>query len=190
MFQVGTEFVTPTEGWLDVPIDGAVTVPTVCPELPIVPCCTGAPERPLVLPGVPVADVCALTASGAAANPRATSAAMERFVVVMANPFGGGLSIAMPFVEALVHPSDLTTPRARKCAAMPSTAGLNTSSRCCEAVPADRWPWDRRIAEGIPLHFRNGVLTGFLSFVSAARLQSRSRHPTRGWNDFHHVMMD
>lgn len=92
MFQVGTEFVTPTEGWLDVPTDGAVTVPTVCPELPIVPCCTGAPVRPLVLPGVPVADVCALTASGAAANPRAMSAAMERFVVVMADPFGRSLN--------------------------------------------------------------------------------------------------
>jgi hypothetical protein len=103
LFQVGTEFVTPTEGWLDVPIDGAVTVPTVCPELPIIPCCTGAPVRPLVLPGVPVADVCALTASGAAANPTAISAAMERFVLVMADPFGRGLSIAMPFLEAPVH---------------------------------------------------------------------------------------
>jgi hypothetical protein len=88
---------------LDVPTDGAVTVPTVCPELPIVPCCTGAPVRPLVLPGVPVLDVCAFTASGAAANPRAASAAMERFVLVMADPFGPGLSIAMPLVKALVH---------------------------------------------------------------------------------------
>lgn len=103
LFQVGTEFVTPTEGWLDVPIDGAVTVPTVSPELPMVPCCTGAPVRPLVLPGVPVPDVCAFTASGAAANPRAISAAMVRFVLVMADPFGRGLSIAMPFVEAPVH---------------------------------------------------------------------------------------
>ena len=34
LFQVGTELVTPTEGWFDVPIDGAVTVPTVWPELP------------------------------------------------------------------------------------------------------------------------------------------------------------
>lgn len=92
MFQVGTEFVTPTGGWLDVPTEGAVTVPTVLPELPIVPCCTGAPVRPLVLPGVPVADVCALTASGAAASPRAMSAAMERFVVVMADPFGRSLN--------------------------------------------------------------------------------------------------
>jgi len=103
LFQVGTEFVTPTEGWLDVPIEGAVTVPTVCPELPIVPCCTGAPVRPLVLPGVPVPDVWAFTASGAAANPRAISAAMERLVLVMADPFGRGLSIAMPFVKAPVH---------------------------------------------------------------------------------------
>ena len=103
MFQVGTEFVTPTEGWLDVPIDGAVTVPTVCPELPIIPCCTGAPVRPLALLGVPVPDVCAFAASGAAANPRAISAAMERFVLVMAGPFGRCLSIAMPFLEAPVH---------------------------------------------------------------------------------------
>jgi hypothetical protein len=32
--QVGTELVTPTEGQLYVPIDGAVTVPTVCPDEP------------------------------------------------------------------------------------------------------------------------------------------------------------
>jgi hypothetical protein len=99
LFQVGTEFVTPTEGWLDVPTDGAVTVPTVCPELPIVPCCTGAPVRPLVLPGVPVPDVCAFTASGAAANPKPTSAAMNRFVLVMADPFGRVLNV----VKAPVH---------------------------------------------------------------------------------------
>jgi hypothetical protein len=33
-----------------------------------------------------------LTASGAAASPRAMSAAMERFVVVMADPFGRSLN--------------------------------------------------------------------------------------------------
>src|SRR3954471_17191926 len=103
LFQVGTEFVTPTDGWLDVPMEGAVTVPTVCPELPIVPCCTGAPERPLVLLCGLVPDVCAFAANGAAASPRAISAAMERFVPVMADPFGRGLSIAMPFLEAPVH---------------------------------------------------------------------------------------
>jgi hypothetical protein len=103
LFQVGTEFVTPTDGWLDVPMEGAVTVPTVCPELPIVPCCTGAPEPPLALLCGLVADVCAFAANGAAASPRAISAAMERFVLVMADPFGRGLSIAMPFLEAPVH---------------------------------------------------------------------------------------
>lgn len=87
-FQVGTELVTPTEGWLDVPIDGAVTVPTVCPELPYVPCCAGAPGRTLVLLCVSVRDDCALTANGVAANPRATSATMERLVLVMADPIG------------------------------------------------------------------------------------------------------
>jgi hypothetical protein len=167
LFQVGTEFVTPTEGWLDVPIDGAVTVPTVCPELPIVPCCTGAPERPLVLPGVPVADVCALTASGAAANPRATSAAMERFVVVMANPFGGGLSIAMPFVEALVHRVTLQLHARENVPPCHPPPGSTLHHDAAKQSPPTDWPWDRRIAEGIPLHFRNGVLTGFLSFVSA-----------------------
>jgi hypothetical protein len=34
LFQVGTALVTPTEGQLYVPIDGAVTVPIDCPELP------------------------------------------------------------------------------------------------------------------------------------------------------------
>ena len=34
LFQVGTAFVTPTEGQLYDPIDGAVTVPTVDPDLP------------------------------------------------------------------------------------------------------------------------------------------------------------
>ncbi|MBR0949193.1 hypothetical protein JQ591_01995 [Bradyrhizobium canariense] len=34
LLQVGTALVTPTDGQLYVPIDGAVTVPTVCPELP------------------------------------------------------------------------------------------------------------------------------------------------------------
>lgn len=86
-FQVGTELVTPTEGWLDVPIDGAVTVPTVCPELPYVPCCAGTPGRTLVLLCVPVPDDCALIANGVAANPRATSATMERLVLVMADPY-------------------------------------------------------------------------------------------------------
>lgn len=32
--QVGTELVTPTDGQLYVPIEGAVTVPTDCPEVP------------------------------------------------------------------------------------------------------------------------------------------------------------
>jgi hypothetical protein len=31
LFQVGTALVTPTDGQLYVPIDGAVTVPTDCP---------------------------------------------------------------------------------------------------------------------------------------------------------------
>lgn len=104
-FHVGTELVTPTEGWLDVPTDGAVTVPTVRPELPYVRCCAGTPERTLVLPCVPVPDVCALTANGVAANPRATSAAMEHLVLIMAGPFGRGLSIAtgVPQIAPLVH---------------------------------------------------------------------------------------
>jgi hypothetical protein len=34
LFQVGTAFVTPTEGQLYDPTDGAVTVPTVDPDLP------------------------------------------------------------------------------------------------------------------------------------------------------------
>ena len=95
LFQVGTDLVTPTEGWLDVPTDGAVTVPTVCPELPkAVPCVAGAPELPLVLPWVPAVDVCALAANGDAAIPTAMSAAMERLVLVMADPFGAGPSVA------------------------------------------------------------------------------------------------
>lgn len=104
-FQVGTELVTPTEGRLDVPTDGAVTVPTVCPELPYVPCCAGTPECTLVLLCVPVPDVCAFTANGVAANPRATSAAMERLVFVMADPFECGLSVALAVrqIELLVH---------------------------------------------------------------------------------------
>jgi hypothetical protein len=34
LLQVGTALVTPTEGQLYVPIDGAVTVPTVWPDDP------------------------------------------------------------------------------------------------------------------------------------------------------------
>jgi hypothetical protein len=34
LLQVGTAFVTPTEGQLYVPIDGAVTVPTGFPDVP------------------------------------------------------------------------------------------------------------------------------------------------------------
>lgn len=34
LLQVGTELVTPTDGQLYVPIEGAVTVPTDCPEVP------------------------------------------------------------------------------------------------------------------------------------------------------------
>jgi hypothetical protein len=34
LLQVGTEFVTPTEGQLYDPIDGAVTVPTELPDAP------------------------------------------------------------------------------------------------------------------------------------------------------------
>lgn len=34
LLQVGTELVAPTEGQLYDPIDGAVTVPTACPEAP------------------------------------------------------------------------------------------------------------------------------------------------------------
>jgi len=68
---------------VDVPTDGAVTVPTVCPELPIVPCCTGAPKVLCVLLCTPVAELCALAANGAAANPMAITAAMERLVLVM-----------------------------------------------------------------------------------------------------------
>ncbi len=34
LFQVGTAFVTPTEGQLYDPTDGAVTVPTVAPDVP------------------------------------------------------------------------------------------------------------------------------------------------------------
>jgi hypothetical protein len=104
LFQVGTELVTPTEGEVDVPTDGAVTVPTVCPEFPIVPCCTGAPGVLFVLLCAPVPDVCALAANGDAANPMAMSAAIERFVLVMAGPFGRSLSrVGGPLVERLGH---------------------------------------------------------------------------------------
>jgi hypothetical protein len=34
LLQVGTELVTPTDGQLYEPIEGAVTVPTVCPDDP------------------------------------------------------------------------------------------------------------------------------------------------------------
>ena len=90
---------------MDVPTEGAVTVPTVCPELPKVPCWTGAPVRPLVLLCVPAPDVCAFTANGAAAKPRVTTAATERFVLFMADPFGCDLSIAtaVRHGEPLVH---------------------------------------------------------------------------------------
>jgi hypothetical protein len=94
LFQVGTELVTPTEGWVDVPTDGAVTVPTLCPELPIVPCWTGAPGVLFVVVCAPVAEVCALAASGDAANPTAINAATKRLVLVMADPFRRGLSFA------------------------------------------------------------------------------------------------
>jgi hypothetical protein len=101
-FQVGTALVTPTEGWVDVPTDGAVTVPTVCPELPIVPCCTGAPGVLCVLPCAPVPDVCALAAKGDATNPAAVSTAMKRLVLVMADPFASGPEVASP-VEPLLR---------------------------------------------------------------------------------------
>lgn len=91
LFQVGTELVTPTEGCVDVPIDGAVTVPTVCPELPTVPCCTGAPGMLFVLLFTPGPGVCALAAD--AANPTAAITAMKLVVLVMAGPFGCGAKI-------------------------------------------------------------------------------------------------
>ena len=94
LFQLGTELVTPTEGEADVPTDGAVTVPTLCPELPIVPCCTGAPGVLCVLLCAPVADVCALAANGDAANPTAISAATKSLVLVMADPFRREASVA------------------------------------------------------------------------------------------------
>jgi len=47
LLQVGTELVTPTEGQLYVPIDGAVTVPTDWPDVPYVPGCVAVtPELP------------------------------------------------------------------------------------------------------------------------------------------------
>ena len=103
MFQVGTELVTPTDGWVDVPIDGAVTVPTVCPELPYVPCCAGTPGLRRVLLCAP-ADVWALAASGMPANPRVTSVAIAHLVLVMADPFERGALIASAVrqVERLV----------------------------------------------------------------------------------------
>lgn len=94
LFQVETELVTPTEGCVEVPTDGAVVVPTLCPELPIVPCWTGAPGVLCVLTPAPVCDVCAFAENGNAANPTATSAAMECFIFVMASPFGPSLNCA------------------------------------------------------------------------------------------------
>lgn len=48
LLQVGTELVTPTDGQLYDPIDGAVTVPTVCPDDPCdaLGCAVGAPAPP------------------------------------------------------------------------------------------------------------------------------------------------
>ena len=99
---------------MDVPIDGAVVVPTLCPELPIVPCCTGAPGVLCVLVCAPVADVCAFAANGDAANPMATIAATMCLVVVMAHSFGSCFRGDQPFAGT---PSDLTTRRKQKCAA-------------------------------------------------------------------------
>ncbi|SFU40610.1 hypothetical protein SAMN05192541_101763 [Bradyrhizobium arachidis] len=100
MFQLGTELVTPTDGWLDVPTDGAVTVPVVCPELPYVPCCAGTPGLSRVLLCEP-ADVWALAASGTAANPSVRSVAIARLVLVMTDPFERVPLIVQ--VEPLVH---------------------------------------------------------------------------------------
>jgi len=124
LFQVGTELVTPTDGWLDVPIDGAVTVPTVCPELPYVPCCAGAPGRALVF-GVPAADVCALAANGAATSPSAMKAAIELLTLFMADPFGCG-----PSAASAVRSSN------RSCTEQPDNA--TRAKMCRNTIPLRR----------------------------------------------------
>jgi hypothetical protein len=173
LFQVGTELVTPTEGWFDVPTDGAVTVPTVCPELPIVPCCTGAPERPLVPLWGLVLDVCAFTANGAAANPRPISAATARLVVVMADPFGRGLSIAMVDgqIESLVHRATNNTTLARMC-----RLAITARAQHCITMPRNSGRTDAAQHQRIAAVSRSASGTeysrAFYPFVTAARLQS------------------
>ncbi len=48
LFQVGTEFVTPTEGQLYDPTDGAVTVPTVAPDDAKDPDCVVVAGTPVI----------------------------------------------------------------------------------------------------------------------------------------------
>ena len=165
LFQVGTEFVTPTEGWLDDPIDGAVTVPTVCPELPYVPCCAGAPGRALVF-GVPAADVCALAANGAATSPSAMKAAMELLILFMADPFGRG-----PSAASAVRSSN------RSCTEQPDNA--TRAKMCRNTIPLRRSTLREAIsAEAIGCKGRpiasvsrsapgKRAVTAFLSLVTA-----------------------
>lgn len=152
------------------------------------PCVAGAPEPPLVLPWVPAADVCALAAKGDAANPTARSTAIVRLVLVMANPFGRGLSVASA-VRSSNHScteQSYNSTRAKMCRKTITMQGLTLHHDGATSSSSRAGAHSRRL--GSPPHrdassahrqrqasswlrvfrssSRNGALTGILSLVT------------------------
>jgi hypothetical protein len=90
LFQVGTAFVTPTDGQLYEPTDGAVTVPMGDPDRPkfgvVNDCCNPGPSNWVVEMYLMCLCFLACAAKGVTANPTATSVAIASLVVIMIDP--------------------------------------------------------------------------------------------------------
>lgn len=92
LLQVGTAFVTPTDGQLYDPTDGAVTVPTEVPDVPyVLGCVVGVP---VLVVYCTVEILClmrwcflASAANGAPANPTVTRTAIASLIFIMVGPF-------------------------------------------------------------------------------------------------------
>ena len=116
----------------------------------------------------PVPDICALAANGDAANPTAINAAMRRLVVVMANPFGSG-----PSVASAVRESNCS------CTEYPynsTQAGMCRNSAIQDAGHSSRCR-DERDATGARWRRRSGVFASVSRCVPVT-MRSRAFYPS------------
>ena len=132
-----------------------------------------------MLPWVPAADVCAPAANGDAANPTAISTAIERLVLVMANPFGRGVSVASA-IRSSNHScteQSYNSTRAKMCRNTTTLQGLTlhhdgatSSSSRTRAIPGHEERAPATSGQLMAKVFRSssgdGTLTGFLSLVT------------------------